>query len=216
MLGGSQDENGCLTSAGYKWCESEQSCVRPWELAQTAQIENTEEAFNLHCSGQSTSIGGADEYGCVSSAGYKWCESEQSCVRPWELAQTAQIENTEEAFNQHCSTQLPSGPDDCIASAGYSWCESEQSCVRPWELAQTAQIENTEEAFVEHCGASCSPEDEGSFYCSQFCGSDAFERPVCVSGRWACPEGTVSVDEDCEGVCIGVAPKGYECVNGKW
>merc|ERR1712072_500164 len=30
-LGGNQDENGCLTSAGYFWCESAKECQRPWE-----------------------------------------------------------------------------------------------------------------------------------------------------------------------------------------
>ena len=32
-VGGNRDRHGCLTGAGYSWCELGQSCVRPWELA---------------------------------------------------------------------------------------------------------------------------------------------------------------------------------------
>jgi hypothetical protein len=31
MLGGSRDDNGCLISAGYSWCEDSQDCIRHWE-----------------------------------------------------------------------------------------------------------------------------------------------------------------------------------------
>jgi hypothetical protein len=30
-LGGNQDENGCLATTGYVWCESAKECQRPWE-----------------------------------------------------------------------------------------------------------------------------------------------------------------------------------------
>jgi len=30
-LGGGTDDHGCLTSAGYSWCESSSSCIRVWE-----------------------------------------------------------------------------------------------------------------------------------------------------------------------------------------
>lgn len=30
-IGGDQDEHGCLTAAGYSWCESKQKCLRNWE-----------------------------------------------------------------------------------------------------------------------------------------------------------------------------------------
>lgn len=32
-IGGNRDSHGCLTSAGYSWCELGDSCVRFWELA---------------------------------------------------------------------------------------------------------------------------------------------------------------------------------------
>ena len=30
-IGGDTDEHGCLSSAGYRWCDSLQECVRTWE-----------------------------------------------------------------------------------------------------------------------------------------------------------------------------------------
>jgi hypothetical protein len=37
MIGGEKDENGCLTSAGYTWCESKQKCLRSYECNQMQQ-----------------------------------------------------------------------------------------------------------------------------------------------------------------------------------
>lgn len=31
MLGGNQDDNGCILDAGYEWCESKGYCLRSWE-----------------------------------------------------------------------------------------------------------------------------------------------------------------------------------------
>lgn len=31
LVGGDKDEHGCISSAGYSWCESGQKCLRPWE-----------------------------------------------------------------------------------------------------------------------------------------------------------------------------------------
>lgn len=31
LIGGDQDEHGCLIAAGYSWCESKQKCLRTWE-----------------------------------------------------------------------------------------------------------------------------------------------------------------------------------------
>lgn len=30
-IGGDKDKHGCLTGAGYQWCESRNKCVRAWE-----------------------------------------------------------------------------------------------------------------------------------------------------------------------------------------
>jgi len=48
-------------------------------------------------------IGGdRDEYGCLPSAGYLWCERTQSCERSWELADAAGIPHTEAEVNTYC------------------------------------------------------------------------------------------------------------------
>ena len=39
----------------------------------------------LGCSVKTTLIGGEkDEYGCLISAGYTWCELKKKCIRLWE------------------------------------------------------------------------------------------------------------------------------------
>jgi hypothetical protein len=41
MLTGSQrDDHGCVTDGGYQWCETTQSCIRPW-LKQCESLTNT-------------------------------------------------------------------------------------------------------------------------------------------------------------------------------
>merc|ERR1719419_635488 len=95
MLGGVRDENGCLGSAGYSWCEKQNNCVRSWELEGEWDDECVAEATPSSDSSQSTSdssgesneegsvmLGGArDEDGCLGSAGYEWCEKQNNCVR---------------------------------------------------------------------------------------------------------------------------------------
>ena len=47
--GSDRDEHGCITSAGYRWCEAEKKCVRPWELLGNVGSENSPEAFDAYC-----------------------------------------------------------------------------------------------------------------------------------------------------------------------
>ena len=49
VLGGGRDAHGCISSAGYFWCEKTQRCERPWELAKKYGFKNTPEAFNAFC-----------------------------------------------------------------------------------------------------------------------------------------------------------------------
>ncbi|MGI9316161.1 MAG: MliC family protein [bacterium] len=49
--GADQDSHGCITTAGYAWCERTGSCERPWELAKKEGIASTEFAFNAYCAG---------------------------------------------------------------------------------------------------------------------------------------------------------------------
>ena len=48
-VGSDRDEHGCITSAGYRWCATENECVRPWELLKKVGSENTPEAFDEYC-----------------------------------------------------------------------------------------------------------------------------------------------------------------------
>lgn len=38
IIGGDQDEHGCMLMAGYSWCEAEQKCLRPWEQGCEDQV----------------------------------------------------------------------------------------------------------------------------------------------------------------------------------
>ena len=49
MTGSDRDIHGCIGSAGYSWCERENHCERPWELAKDKGFANTESAFNRYC-----------------------------------------------------------------------------------------------------------------------------------------------------------------------
>lgn len=40
-IGGQMDAHGCLTAAGYSWCDKRQTCIRPWEEYCTATIPKT-------------------------------------------------------------------------------------------------------------------------------------------------------------------------------
>merc|ERR1719453_1301997 len=47
LLGGTRDENGCLGSAGYSWCEARGECIRHWEMecqTEEQEVEETEQS----------------------------------------------------------------------------------------------------------------------------------------------------------------------------
>lgn len=39
VVGGDRDEHGCIGSAGYRWCEPKQACLRFWETPCYASAE---------------------------------------------------------------------------------------------------------------------------------------------------------------------------------
>ncbi len=49
MTGADRDAHGCINSAGYIWCERTEQCERPWELAESAGFENTQEEYDKFC-----------------------------------------------------------------------------------------------------------------------------------------------------------------------
>lgn len=48
--GSDRGENGCIASAGYRWCPRTNQCERPWELAMKQDFPNTMENFDHYCS----------------------------------------------------------------------------------------------------------------------------------------------------------------------
>jgi hypothetical protein len=49
VVGSDSDAHGCKASAGYRWCERENACVRPWELARAKGFEADGDAFERYC-----------------------------------------------------------------------------------------------------------------------------------------------------------------------
>jgi hypothetical protein len=47
-----------------------------------------------------------DAFGCIRSAGYRWCEKTGRCERPWALAEKQGFEKTPEAFKAWCDDVL--------------------------------------------------------------------------------------------------------------
>lgn len=43
-----------------------------------------------------------DEYGCLPSAGYLWCERSQTCERSWETTDATKIEDPEVKVQADC------------------------------------------------------------------------------------------------------------------
>lgn len=48
-VGDDRDVHGCISSAGYSWCERTKQCERPWELAEKHGFSNTAEGFAVFC-----------------------------------------------------------------------------------------------------------------------------------------------------------------------
>jgi predicted small lipoprotein YifL len=66
------------------------------------------------------------------------------------------------------------------------------------------------------CGCGGQPQ---TFYCSDFCGSDAYVNPVCGGSGWICPGGLIQTNQCPANTCWG-EPGDLcqlpQCVNGAW
>lgn len=60
IIGGEQDEHGCVLAAGYSWCGEKQKCVRPWE--EPCIITQNFTNFTCAREGEKFSIVFKDEY----------------------------------------------------------------------------------------------------------------------------------------------------------
>jgi len=74
FIGGERDENGCLGSAGYTWCEKQKTCVRQWMLEGEWDDECTTSSSMDSASGAGTS----SEGGSSSSEGSSSSSSDSS------------------------------------------------------------------------------------------------------------------------------------------
>jgi hypothetical protein len=51
LIGNQQDDNGCLISAGYSWCESTQSCIRQWITPCQDNFDDCNDCFTQQSQG---------------------------------------------------------------------------------------------------------------------------------------------------------------------
>ncbi len=80
VIGGDRDEHGCLTPAGYSWCESKQKCLRAWEES-CGDKGSQGDCRILNCHGLDISCGESASFACdaMYRIGDK-CRQYASCV----------------------------------------------------------------------------------------------------------------------------------------
>mmetsp|Transcript_48886 Transcript_48886/g.72633 ORF Transcript_48886/g.72633 Transcript_48886/m.72633 type:complete len:216 (-) Transcript_48886:186-833(-) len=128
LLGGDTDNSGCLTSAGYQFCPELKECVRYWEtnddgetyasLCPTMMKDMDDDADDSDGRRLQLIGGSTDNGGCLTSAGYTWCESSNKCIRPWE-----------EGCEDDTATTTTDAKSDQDCASGFTWCESFNKCV---------------------------------------------------------------------------------------
>lgn len=65
-IGGQTDAHGCLTGAGYSYCDALGKCIGPGDVCKNPK-----------------NIGGqTDAHGCLTGAGYSYCDALGKCVGP--------------------------------------------------------------------------------------------------------------------------------------
>ncbi len=77
VLGADRDEWGCITSAGYSWCNHTEACIPTGD----------------HCHPPMDMILGTDKdhWGCIKSAGYTWCNETATCLPMNEVCTISQM-----------------------------------------------------------------------------------------------------------------------------
>jgi len=92
-----------------------------------------------------------DEFGCIGSAGYEWCDALSECIRSWETT---------------CESTIPPLPGSdrdefgCIGSAGYEWCEVLGDCIRPWETTCETERGTPDLVTEPDLETEAEPEDD--------------------------------------------------------
>jgi hypothetical protein len=168
LLGGDRDAHGCIPSAGYRWCDTMTSCIRPFE-----HDLQTEAAFSAKCGKPLATF----TCNCPPTEVLYSCTREQyqaikdGTTCPFYKRKEAGVVDTRDgaeasAIKENVPTvsgdvpRLLGGDKDahgCIPSAGYTWCEAMTSCIRPFEhdlqteAAFSAKCGKSMEAFTCHC-----------------------------------------------------------------
>ena len=86
MVGGQRDENDCLTSAGYSWCEETQNCIRQWVTPCTDNYDDCNDCLKRQRKGENIACpvnceNTRDTSDC-SQDGYIWCPVMNRCTDP--------------------------------------------------------------------------------------------------------------------------------------
>ena len=68
-LGADRDGWGCITSAGYSWCNHTESCTPSYAPCGSFAID-----------AKTLSGTRGDRWGCVISNGYVWCNDTSTCL----------------------------------------------------------------------------------------------------------------------------------------
>lgn len=74
VLGATKDEGGCLTAAGYSWCESKGKCLRVWEESCTGPAPTPDDYYSVPTTdiefGFGSGVSGSGDYWGAGSGDY--------------------------------------------------------------------------------------------------------------------------------------------------
>jgi len=125
-----KDENQCLVDQEY-WCDSTSSCI-PIGTPCRKPIEILCPEGELLCDDNKTCVsdislcedttlpddsfvgGEQDEHGCLSAAGYSWCESLNQCIREWETDCPSDIVTNGDTSTTSDITVTIAGSTTCV------------------------------------------------------------------------------------------------------
>ena len=108
LAGGDADEYGCRASAGEKYCDTLDECVRDWETS---------------CPSNTVAGGDSDEHGCKGSAGEYWCETLNECIRSFET--TCPSSSPGPQCGRQCGSTYDCANDGGVWDQGHAWCGSQ-------------------------------------------------------------------------------------------
>jgi len=174
-----RQDYGCISAAGYSWCASLSTCLRPFETPCPSVQEilqplpagpivdhygcraaagETYCAYTRRCERPGGCyVGGpvimpgsdVDNYGCRASEGHSYCHSSKTC----------------ELYGE-CLNPIILGEDrdqyGCLGSAGYSWCATFKECIRTFDTTCPPPTAGPSGGDIDQWG--CRP-SAGFSYC---------------------------------------------------